>query len=98
MRSGSNYSLILANENNRRCVVHIRVDGYEMFPKGFLIGPKQTNQIERPSREAKQFKFFAIIDAPKGSGITKWRKDLNGLIQVKFTPEEVDMKITCERP
>ena len=45
IRSGSNYSIILSNENNRRCEVHIRVDGYEMFPNGFLLGPKQNTRL-----------------------------------------------------
>jgi hypothetical protein len=51
--------------------------------------------LKRPSRKAKKFKFFAIRDAPDGSGINKWRKEKNGLIQITFTPERADMKITC---
>ena len=95
VRSGMNYSLTLVNDNNHRCEVSILLDGYEMFPAMFLLGPKQTYTLERPPRVAKKFKFFAIRDAPAGSGINKWRKEKNGVIQVKFTPERADMKITC---
>ena len=95
VRSGANYALTLINSNSHRCVCNIKIDGYEMFPNGFLLKPKQESTITRPSREKKKFKFFAITDAPDGSGINKWRKDLNGIIQVVFTPERADMKITC---
>ena len=95
VRSGSNYGLTLVNDNNHRCDVHIQLDGHEMFPGAFLLGPKQSITLERPSRLAKKFKFFAIHDAPAESGINKWRKDKNGVIQVKFTPERADMKIVC---
>ena len=95
VRSGSNYGLTLVNDNNHRCDVNIQLDGHEMFPSAFLLGPKQSITLERPSRVAKKFKFFAIRDAPAGSGINKWRKDKNGVIQVKFTPERADMKIVC---
>ena len=93
--SGSHYSLKLVNQNSHRCIINVQIDGYEMFPSGFIFGPKKQFTLERPSRVAKKFKFFAISDAPAGSGINKWRRDVNGLIQVKFTPEKADMKITC---
>jgi hypothetical protein len=95
IRSGSNYSLTLVNRNSNRCEVHVQLDGYEMFPNGLVLRPKQTCTLDRPSRVAKKFKFFAIRDAPAESGINKWRKDKNGVMQVKFTPERADMKITC---
>ena len=95
VRSGANYALTLINSNSHRCVCNIKIDGYEMFPNGFLLKPKEKVTITRPSREKKKFKFFAITDAPDGSGINKWRKDLNGIIQVVFTPEKDNMKITC---
>ena len=98
VRSGSNYSLTLTNNNNNRCEINIQIDGHEMFPNGFLFRPKRTFTIERPSSIKEKFKFYAIRDAPNGSGINKWRKDENGLIQVKFTPERADMKITCVAP
>jgi hypothetical protein len=93
--SGSNYGLELVNQNNHRCIIKVQVDGYEMFPNGFQFGPKQKFTLERPARIAKKFKFFAIRDVPTGSGINKWRDDVNGVIQVKFTPEKATMKITC---
>ena len=95
VRSGSNYGITVTNQNNYRCIIKIQIDGYEMFPDGFILGPKQHFTLERPSRVAKNFKFFATRDAPTGSGINKWRQNVNGLIQVKFTPEKADMKITC---
>ena len=95
VRSGSNYGLTLVNDNNHRCDVNIQLDGHEMFPGAFVLGPKQSITLERPPRVAKKFKFFAIRDAPAESGINKWRKDKNGVIQVKFTPERADMKIVC---
>ena len=95
VRSGSKYGITVTNQNNYRCIIKIRIDGYEMFPAGCILGPKQHFTFERPARVAKNFKFFATRDAPTGSGINKWRHDVNGLIQVKFTPEKADMKITC---
>ena len=95
VRSGSNYSLTLSNNNNCRCLINIQIDGYEMFPIGFIFAPKQTYTIERSSTIEKKFKFFAIRDRPDESGINEFRKDKNGVIQVKFTPERADMKITC---
>ncbi len=95
VKSGSNYSLTLVNQNNHRCFMYVQIDGYEMFPNGFLVRSKQNHTIERPSEVPKKFKFFAIPDAPAGSGINKYRKDENGVIQVKFCPERADMKITC---
>ena len=95
VRSGANYALTLTNSNSHRCVCKIKIDGYEMFPSGLLLGPKQEWTITRPSGEKKKFKFFAIADAPEGSGINEWRKDLNGLIEIVFTPEKANMKITC---
>jgi hypothetical protein len=95
IRSGSTYRLTLTNGNNHRCKVNVEIDGYEVFSEGILMAPRKTVTLERPSREAKKFKFFAIRDAPPESGINKWRKDKNGLIQIKFTPEKADMKITC---
>ena len=95
MRSGSTYSLALSNQYNRRCDVKIEIDGHDMFPNLFVLHPKQTCTLERPKMEKKKFKFFAIRDAPPESGINKWRNAKNGLIQITFTPERADMKITC---
>ncbi|XP_028399128.1 uncharacterized protein LOC114522594 [Dendronephthya gigantea] len=98
VRSGSNYSLTLINNNTHRCLINIQIDGYEMFPNGLIFAPKQIYTIERPSRIEEKFKFFAIRDAPDGSGINGWRKHENGVIEVKFTPERAGMKITCVAP
>ena len=98
VRSGSTYSLTLANKNNHRCSIKLEIDGYDMFPDSFIFGPKQSFTLQRPSREKKKFKFFAIRDAPPESGINKWRNAKNGLIQVTFSPERADMKITCVAP
>lgn len=95
IRSGSHYGLNLVNQNNHKCKINVQIDGYEMFPSGFIFSPKEQSTLERPERIAKKFKFFAICDAPAGSGINKWRQDINGLIQITFTPERADMKITC---
>ena len=95
VRSGSTYALTLSNENNIRCLVKFKIDGYDMFPNSFTLGPRTTFTFQRPEREKKKFKFFAIRDAPQESGINKWRKDKNGLIEITFTPERADMKITC---
>lgn len=95
VKSGSNYALTITNSSSQRCIAKINIDGYDMFPGGFLLNPKQESTIERPSREKKKFKFFAIADAPEGSGINKWRSDLNGLVKVVFTPEKADMKVVC---
>ena len=96
IRSGSNYLLEVTNANNHRCVVNIQIDGYEVFANGFQLGPQQTFSFDRPSRVPKTFKFFALRDAPEGSGINKWRSEKNGLIEVKFTPEVLNMEITCD--
>ena len=95
VRSGSTYGLTLSNENNIRCLVKFKIDGYDMFPNSIILGPQKTFTFQRPSRVKKKFKFFAIRDAPQESGINKWRKDINGLIEITFTPERADMKITC---
>jgi hypothetical protein len=95
VRSGSNYGLTLANQNNHQCLFYVEIDGYEMFPNGFILCPRQNYTIERPLRVPKKFKFFEISDAPAGSGINRYREDKNGLIQVKFCSERADMKITC---
>ena len=95
VRSGSNYSLLLENKNNHRCEIKVKIDGYDMFPSSILLRPRQKFKIQRPERVKKNFKFFAIRDAPPGSGINKWRKAKNGLIEIVFTPERADMKISC---
>ena len=95
VRSGSTYGLTLSNQNNQRCAVDIEIDGHDMFPNSLMLRPKETCTLERPSREKKKFKFFAIRDAPPECGINKWRNVKNGLIQIKFTPERADMKIRC---
>ena len=95
VRSGSNYTLTITNLNGHRCICTVSIDGCDMFPRGFILNAKGECTIERPDRENKRFKFFATADAPDRSGINKWRRDLNGLIEVVFTPEMADMKITC---
>ena len=95
IRSGSTYALTLVNKHNYRCLVKLVIDGYDMFPHLFILQPRQSVTLERPSREKINFKFYAIRDAPPGSGINKWRNAKNGVIQVTFTPEKTDMKITC---
>ena len=95
IKSGSHYGLNLVNQNNHKCKINVQIDGYEMFPNGFLLRPKGQSTLERPHRKSKKFKFFAIRDAPDRSGINEWCKDTNGLIQITFTPERADMKITC---
>ena len=95
VRSGTNYALVISNQNNQRCIFYVEVDGYVMFPDGIQLGAKQKCTIERPSSTAQKFKFFAISDAPAGSGINRYRKEQNGLIQVKFLPERADMRIHC---
>ena len=95
VRSGTNYALTVTNMNNHRCQCNIKIDGYDMFPGGLLFNPKEEGTVARPFREEKKFKFFAIADAPHGSGINKWRNELNGIIQVVFTPEKADMKVIC---
>jgi hypothetical protein len=93
--SGSHYALEFKNRNTNRCEVKVQIDGYEMFPSGLVMGPQEQVTLERPSRVSEKFKFFATRDAPERSGINKWRQHVNGLLQVKFTPEKADMKITC---
>ena len=95
VRSGSTYGVTLSNENNIRCLVKFKIDGYDMFPSSIILKAKKTFTFQRPERVQKKFKFFAIRDAPQESGINKWRKDKNGLIEITFTPERADMKITC---
>ena len=98
VRSGSTYGLTLSNQNNQRCNVDIEIDGHDIFPGSLMLRPKETCTLQRPSREKKKYKFFAIRDAPPDSGINKWRNAKNGLIQITFTPERADMKITCVAP
>ena len=95
VRSGSTYGLTLSNENNHRCLIKVEIDGFDMFPNSFVLRPRETYTLQRPFREKKNFKFFAIRDAPQESGINKWRNAKNGAIEITFAPEKADMKITC---
>ena len=59
-----------------------------------MLNPKGERTIKWLDRENIN-KLFATADAPERSGVNKWRRNLNGLVNVVFAPERADMMIIC---
>jgi hypothetical protein len=83
LKPNTTYSLMLKNNTNTRCDAQVTIDGASVGV--FRIAPNWFTVLERPQSEAKNFCF--VLAGSAGSGITRGTTT-NGLISVKFTPEE----------
>ncbi len=95
LRSGENYELVITNLNNHRARCKVKIDGHVIFP-GLIVKAGMGITLDRPCHTAGRFKFFAVKDAPRDSGIDARNTEKNGCIQVTFTPEVDKMKIICD--
>ncbi len=95
LRSGENYELVITNLNNHRARCKVKIDGHVIFP-GLIVKAGMGITLDRPCHTAGRFKFFAVKDAPRDSGIDARNTEENGCIQVTFTPEVDKMKIICD--
>ena len=93
--TGEHYQVIIFNSNDHRVQCEIRCDGRIIFP-GLVIEAGKEETLDRPSHSAGKLKFFAVKDAPVGSGINARNTEENGVIQVTFTPEISKMTICCD--
>jgi hypothetical protein len=95
LRSGQSYELVINNFNSHRCKCKVKIDGRVIFPGLVIEALEDEVTLDRPSNTDGQFKFFAVRDAPRDSGIDQRNTEENGCIQVTFTPEVAEMQITC---
>lgn len=87
MRHGTEFALKLRNHNHLRCNVEVTFQG---LPQGaWRLEPYQTATLERPAHDTGKFTFYEVeSEEGEGIGLDKVSKDDQGLVQVKFTPEQ----------
>lgn len=86
MQHGRQYNIRLNNDKPRRCDAKVVVDGKEVGI--FRLGAYGSMVLERPANDTGRFTFYAVgTPEAQRAGITAGN-DLNGLIQVTFTPEK----------
>lgn len=79
------YTLQLSNKRNVPCDAKITIDGKEIGT--FRVNANSTVRIEHPEGDEGRFTFFKKgTSEAKSSGIESTDADLQGLVQVIFTP------------
>ena len=87
LRHGQTYKLALANKNQVRCDARVTIDGKEVGT--WRLSPGETATLERPSEEPKFFTFYkADSDAGRKVGSASVHAEMQGLLEVLFTPED----------
>jgi hypothetical protein len=84
IKHGTQYTILLQNESNRRCDAEVYLDDQQVGI--WRINAFTTERIERPVNDHGRFTFYQVgtSEAIK-AGITK--NSNNGLIRVLFKPE-----------
>lgn len=84
MKHGTQYTILLQNESNRRCDAEVYLDDQKVGI--WRINAFTTERIERPTHDHGRFTFYQVgtSEAIK-AGISK--NSNNGLIRVLFKPE-----------
>lgn len=90
MKHGTQYTILLQNESNRRCDAEVYLDDQQVGI--WRINPFTTARIERPVHDHGRFTFYQVgtSEAIK-AGISK--NNSNGLILVLFKPERQQIHV-----
>lgn len=87
LSDGQNYSLRLINYNEElRCDAVIKIDGQSVGR--FRVEAFSSITIKRSTEMDKSFVFKTLSDLDRLKFINKNKKDLLGLVEVQFIPEE----------
>jgi hypothetical protein len=89
MKHGTQYTVLLQNESNRRCDAEVYLDDRQVGI--WRIDCYSTVTIERPVHDRGRFTFYQV-DTPEAiqAGITE--NSSSGLIRVLFKPERIPDK------
>jgi hypothetical protein len=90
MKHGTQYTVLLQNESNRRCDAEVYLDDRQVGI--WRLDPYGTARIERPVHDRGRFTFYQV-DTPEAiqAGITE--NSNTGLIRVLFKPERIINKV-----
>jgi hypothetical protein len=84
MKHGTQYTILLQNESNRRCDAEVYIDDQQVGI--WRVNPFIAVRIERPVHDHGRFTFYQVGTSEAiQSGIS--RNNSNGLIRVLFKPE-----------
>lgn len=89
MPNGSNYEIILTNENPVPCNVEVFVDNRPTPAICFRLRPEKPKKFDGPTFCKNKFEFLRSKDAPERSGISSANR-CNGIIEAVFTPQKVE--------
>lgn len=92
MKHGTQYTILLQNESNRRCDAEVYLDNQQVGI--WRINAFTTERIERPTHDHGRFTFYQVgtLEAIK-AGISK--NSNNGLIRVLFKPERQQIYVNA---
>jgi hypothetical protein len=90
MKHGTQYTILLQNESNRRCDAEVYLDDQQVGI--WRINAFTTARIERPVHDHGRFTFYQVGTSEAiQAGIS--RNNSNGLIRVLFKPERAQINI-----
>jgi len=90
MKHGTQYTILLQNESNRRCDAEVYIDDQQVGI--WRVNPFITVRIERPVHDHGRFTFYQVGTSEAiQSGIS--RNNSNGLIRVLFKPEREKISV-----
>ena len=95
MKHGTQYTILLQNESNRRCDAEVYVDDQQVGI--WRVNPFITVRIERPVHDHGRFTFYQVGTSEAiQAGIS--RNNSNGLIRVLFKPEREKISVNVNAP
>ncbi|PZU93408.1 MAG: hypothetical protein DCE90_16715 [Pseudanabaena sp.] len=90
MKHGTQYTILLQNESNRRCDAEVYLDDQQVGI--WRINPFTTARIERPVHDHGRFTFYQVGTSEAiQAGIS--RNSSNGLVRVLFKPERQQISV-----
>lgn len=95
MKHGTQYTILLQNESNRRCDAEVYIDDQQVGI--WRVNPFITVRIERPVHDHGRFTFYQVGTSEAiQAGIS--RNNSNGLIRVLFKPEREKISVNVNAP
>lgn len=95
MKHGTQYTILLQNEINRRCDAEVYLDDQQVGI--WRIDCNSTVRIERPVHDSGRFTFYQV-GTPEAHKAGIAETTSTGLIRVLFKPERTDLKDSVVSP
>lgn len=103
---GSQYSILLKNENSRQALVSIEVDGEDVLAgKSLIIDENSSQEIKGFMRDMSVTNRFKFIHKTKEISVYRGNKLEDGLVTIRYTfekektqPITIINKRTCPNP